>query len=203
MIIGRMNNKIKACLWGGFALVWLAIFGGLFAISRGWIGYLPPIEQLQNPIDKYASQLIAANGEIIGSFAHSGTNRVFVEYKDISPNLIKALVATEDVRFDSHSGIDFRGLARAVVKTGILQQKSGGGGSTITQQLAKMLYSPPSSNFFTRMTKKPVEWVIAAKLERYYTKEEIISMYLNQFDFLYNAVGIKSAAYTYFGKTPA
>ena len=200
--INRMKNKIKAWLWLGFALVWLAIFSGLFAISMGWIGYLPPIEQLQNPIDKYASQLIAADGEIIGSFAHSGTNRVFVEYKDISPNLIKALVATEDIRFESHSGIDFRGLARAVVKTGILQQKSGGGGSTITQQLAKMLYSPPSSNFFTRMMKKPVEWVIAAKLERYYTKEEIISMYLNQFDFLYNAVGIKSAAYTYFGKTP-
>ena len=132
MIIGRMKNKIKACLWIGFALIWLVILGGLFAITRGWIGYLPPIEQLQNPIDKYASQLIAANGEIIGSFAHSGTNRVFVEYKDISPNLIKALVATEDIRFESHSGIDFRGLARAVVKTGILQQKSGGGGSTIT-----------------------------------------------------------------------
>ena len=169
----------------------------------GWIGYLPPIEQLQNPIDKYASQILASDGEVIGSFAHGGSNRVLVDYKDLSPNLVKALIATEDVRFENHSGIDFRSLARAIFKTGILQQKSAGGGSTLTQQLAKMLYSPPSSNFFTRMMKKPVEWVIAAKLERFYTKEEILAMYLNQFDFLYNAVGIKSAAFTYFGKTPA
>ena len=198
-----MKHKIKSLLWLTFALVWISILGGIFAISMGWIGYLPPIEQLQNPIDKYASQVLAADGEVIGSYAHWGSNRVLVDYKDLSPNLVKALIATEDVRFEGHSGIDFRSLARAIFKTGILQQKSAGGGSTITQQLAKMLYSPPSSNFFTRMMKKPVEWVIAAKLERYYTKEEILAMYLNQFDFLYNAVGIRSAAFTYFGKTPA
>ena len=198
-----MKHKIKPWLWLAFSLVWLGILGGIFAISMGWIGYLPPIEQLQNPIDKYASQILASDGEVIGSFAHGGSNRVLVDYKDLSPNLVKALIATEDVRFENHSGIDFRSLARAVFKTGILQQKSAGGGSTLTQQLAKMLYSPPSSNFFTRMMKKPVEWVIAAKLERFYTKEEILAMYLNQFDFLYNAVGIKSAAFTYFGKTPA
>ena len=198
-----MKHKIKPWLWLAFSLVWLGILGGIFAISMGWIGYLPPIEQLQNPIDKYASQILASDGEVIGSFAHGGSNRVLVDYKDLSPNLVKALIATEDVRFENHSGIDFRSLARAIFKTGILQQKSAGGGSTLTQQLAKMLYSPPSSNFFTRMMKKPVEWVIAAKLERFYTKEEILAMYLNQFDFLYNAVGIKSAAFTYFGKTPA
>ena len=198
-----MKHKIKSLLWLTFALVWISILGGIFAISMGWIGYLPPIEQLQNPIDKYASQVLAADGEVIGSYAHWGSNRVLVDYKDLSPNLVKALIATEDVRFEGHSGIDFRSLARAIFKTGLLQQKSAGGGSTITQQLAKMLYSPPSSNFFTRMMKKPVEWVIAAKLERYYTKEEILAMYLNQFDFLYNAVGIRSAAFTYFGKTPA
>ena len=197
-----MKEKIKSGLWLAFALAWLGIFGGIFAISMGWIGYLPPIEQLQNPIDKYASQILASNGEVIGTFAHSGTNRTLVDYKDLSPELVKALIATEDVRFEEHSGIDFRSLARAIFKTGILQQKSAGGGSTISQQLAKMLYSPPSSNFFTRMMKKPVEWVIAAKLERYYTKSEILAMYLNQFDFLYNAVGIRSAAFTYFGKTP-
>ena len=198
-----MKHKIKPWLWLAFSLVWLGILGGIFAISMGWIGYLPPIEQLQNPIDKYASQILASDGEVIGSFAHGGSNRVLVDYKELSPNLVKALIATEDVRFENHSGIDFRSLARAIFKTGILQQKSAGGGSTLTQQLAKMLYSPPSSNFFTRMMKKPVEWVIAAKLERFYTKEEILAMYLNQFDFLYNAVGIKSAAFTYFGKTPA
>ena len=198
-----MTHKIKSRLWLAFALVWFGILGGIFAISMGWIGYLPPIEQLQNPIDKYASQILASDGEVIGSYAHRGSNRVLVDYKELSPHLVKALIATEDVRFEGHSGIDFRSLARAIFKTGILQQKSAGGGSTITQQLAKMLYSPPSSNFFTRMMKKPVEWVIAAKLERYYTKEEILAMYLNQFDFLYNAVGIRSAAFTYFGKTPA
>ena len=198
-----MTHKIKSRLWLAFALVWFGILGGIFAISMGWIGYLPPIEQLQNPIDKYASQILASDGEVIGSYAHGGSNRVLVDYKELSPNLVKALIATEDVRFEGHSGIDFRSLARAIFKTGILQQKSAGGGSTITQQLAKMLYSPPSSNFFTRMMKKPVEWVIAAKLERYYTKEEILAMYLNQFDFLYNAVGIRSAAFIYFGKTPA
>ena len=198
-----MTHKIKSRLWLAFALVWFGILGGIFAISMGWIGYLPPIEQLQNPIDKYASQILASDGEVIGSYAHGGSNRVLVDYKELSPHLVKALIATEDVRFEGHSGIDFRSLARAIFKTGILQQKSAGGGSTITQQLAKMLYSPPSSNFFTRMMKKPVEWVIAAKLERYYTKEEILAMYLNQFDFLYNAVGIRSAAFTYFGKTPA
>jgi len=174
-----MKHKIKSLLWLTFALVWISILGGIFAISMGWIGYLPPIEQLQNPIDKYASQVLAADGEVIGSYAHGGSNRVLVDYKDLSPNLVKALIATEDVRFEGHSGIDFRSLARAIFKTGILQQKSAGGGSTITQQLAKMLYSPPSSNIFTRMMKKPVEWVIAAKLERYYTKEEILAMYLN------------------------
>ena len=198
-----MTHKIKSRLWLAFALVWFGILGGIFAISMGWIGYLPPIEQLQNPIDKYASQVLASDGEVIGSYAHGGSNRVLTNYKDLSPHLVKALIATEDVRFEGHSGIDFRSLARAIFKTGILQQKSAGGGSTITQQLAKMLYSPPSSNFLTRMMKKPVEWVIAAKLERYYTKEEILAMYLNQFDFLYNAVGIRSAAFTYFGKTPA
>ena len=198
-----MTHKIKSRLWLAFALVWFGILGGIFAISMGWIGYLPPIEQLQNPIDKYASQILASDGEVIGSYAHRGSNRVLVDYKELSPHLVKALIATEDVRFEGHSGIDFRSLARAIFKTGILQQKSAGGGSTITQQLAKMLYSPPSSNVFTRMMKKPVEWVIAAKLERYYTKEEILAMYLNQFDFLYNAVGIRSAAFTYFGKTPA
>ena len=198
-----MTHKIKSRLWLAFALVWFGILGGIFAISMGWIGYLPPIEQLQNPIDKYASQILASDGEVIGSYAHGGSNRVLVDYKELSPHLVKALIATEDVRFEGHSGIDFRSLARAIFKTGILQQKSAGGGSTITQQLAKMLYSPPSSNVFTRMMKKPVEWVIAAKLERYYTKEEILAMYLNQFDFLYNAVGIRSAAFTYFGKTPA
>lgn len=125
-----------------------------------------------------------------------------MNYRDLSPDLVKALIATEDVRFTEHSGIDAQGLFRAVVKRGILMQKSGGGGSTITQQLAKQLFSPNADNLMERLFQKPIEWVIAVQLERYYTKEEIINMYLNKFDFLYNAVGIQSAARVYFGTTP-
>lgn len=118
----------------------------------------------------------------------------------MSPYLIKALVATEDERFYEHSGIDFRALGRAIVKRGILGQTNAGGGSTITQQLAKQLYSEKASSTLERLLQKPIEWVIAVKLERYYTKEEILALYLNYFDFLHNAVGIKTAANTYFNK---
>lgn len=157
---------------------------------------------MENPIDKYASQVISSDGKTLATYAHSQDNRIFVNYNDLSPDLVKALIATEDVRFAEHSGIDAQGLFRAVVKRGILMQKSGGGGSTITQQLAKQLFSPSADNVMERLFQKPIEWVIAVQLERFYTKEEIINMYLNKFDFLYNAVGIQSAARVYFGKTP-
>ena len=117
--------------------------------------------------------------------------------------MVDALIATEDARFEDHSGIDLRAVMRAVVKTVILGQKNAGGGSTLTQQLAKQLYTPPSDGFLSRAVQKPIEWMIAIKLERFYSKEEIIKMYLNQFDFLYNAVGIKSAAKVYFNKSAA
>ena len=116
--------------------------------------------------------------------------------------MIDALVATEDSRFEEHSGIDVKALGRVAVKTLLMNQKNAGGGSTLTQQLAKQLYSPTSHGLMQRALQKPIEWMIAIKLERYYSKEEIIKMYLNQFDFLYNAVGIKSAAHVYFGKEP-
>ncbi len=195
-----MERIIIKSLWTVFILICLAIALAFTAIYNGWIGYLPPIEDLQNPIDKYASQLISSEGEVLGSYAFSGGNRVYTPYEEISPYVIKALIATEDERFHEHSGIDFISLGRVIVKTVILQQKSAGGGSTISQQLAKQLYSAPTHSFFERVLQKPIEWVIAAKLERYYSKEEILALYLNQFDFLYNAVGINSAAYTYFGK---
>ncbi len=118
------------------------------------------------------------------------------------PYLIDALISTEDVRYYSHSGIDIIGLGRAVFKTLILNKGESGGGSTITQQLAKLLYSPRANNKLQRVFQKPVEWVIAAKLERFYSKDEIINLYLNKYDFNYNAVGIESAARTYFNKTP-
>ena len=115
---------------------------------------------------------------------------------------MQALVATEDERFYEHSGIDFRALLRAIVKRGIMRQTHAGGGSTITQQLAKQLYSAKAGSVAERVMQKPIEWVIAVQLERFYTKDEILSMYLNHFDFLYNAVGLKTAAKTYFGKEP-
>ncbi|MFC4665507.1 transglycosylase domain-containing protein [Falsiporphyromonas endometrii] len=196
------KKKILKIMWSLFGLFWVFALIIFFMIAEGWIGYMPPIDQLQNPIDKFASQVYSAEGELIGSYSQRGSNRIYVTYKDLSPNIIKALVATEDERFEDHSGIDYKALMRAVILRGILQDKSAGGGSTITQQLAKMLYTPMTKNTITRLMQKPIEWVIATKLERYYTKNEIISMYLNQFDFLYNAIGIRSAAYTYFGKTP-
>ncbi|MEG2819544.1 MAG: transglycosylase domain-containing protein [Muribaculaceae bacterium] len=171
-------------------------------IYNGIIGYMPPVEELKNPTDKFATVIYTADGEEMGRFYQSKGNRVYVDFDDMSQHMVDALIATEDVRYEDHSGIDMRALSRAVIKRGIFRQKNAGGGSTITQQLAKQLYSPSSENIIERAIQKPVEWVIAVKLERYYTKDEIIKMYFNQFDFLNNAVGIKSAAYVYFGKTP-
>ena len=198
----KVTKGILISFWVLFATVVGAIFFLFLAIANGSIGYMPPVEQLENPIDKYASQVISSDGKTLGSYAHSQDNRIYVNYNDLSPDLVKALIATEDVRFAQHSGIDVQGLFRAIVKRGILMQKSGGGGSTITQQLAKQLFSPSADNMMERLFQKPIEWVIAVQLERFYTKEEIINMYLNKFDFLYNAVGIQSAARVYFGKTP-
>lgn len=181
------------------------------AISNGWIGYMPPVEELENPKYKFASEIFSTDidrntGKIeyksIGTWSSERGNRVYVGYEQLSPNLVNALIATEDIRFKEHSGIDIKALFRAIIKRGILLQKNAGGGSTITQQLAKQLYSPSADNPIERMLQKPIEWVIAAKLEKYYTKEEILTMYLNKFDFLNNAVGIKTAAYTYFSKSP-
>lgn len=201
-----MASKITKGILILFWVLYAAAIGAAFAlfasIANGSIGYMPPVEQLENPIDKYASQIISSDGKTLGSYAHSKDNRIYVNYEDLSPYLVNALIATEDIRFTQHSGIDLPGLFRAVVKRGILMKKSGGGGSTITQQLAKQLFSPSADNMMERLFQKPIEWVIAIQLERYYTKEEIINMYLNKFDFLYNAVGIQSASRVYFGKTP-
>jgi penicillin-binding protein 1A len=194
--------KIVRGMWkifGFLILVGIVIFG---LISIGAIGYIPDIEELENPIDKYASQVVSADGQLLFTFSQNKENRIFVKYSDLSPHLIDALIATEDIRFYKHSGIDVIGLGRAIVKTLLLQQEDSGGGSTITQQLAKLLYSPKAGNKFKRMMQKPIEWVIAVKLERYYSKDEIINLYLNKYDFNYNAVGIESAARTYFNKKP-
>lgn len=171
-------------------------------IYHGYIGYMPPVEGLLNPEDRFASRLFTSDGVEMGRFYQSRNNRVYADYSEISPNVINALIATEDERFMQHSGIDIMALSRVLFKTILLRQKNAGGGSTITQQLAKQLYSPESDGLMDRFIQKPVEWAIAVKLERYYTKEEIIKMYLNQFDFLNNVVGIKTAAHVYFNTTP-
>lgn len=198
-IIGK---GLIATLWTIFVVGVVAVFLFLFLIYNGVVGYMPPVEELKNPTDRYASVLYSADGKEIGRYFAGTGNRVYADFDEVSPYVIDALISTEDVRFEDHSGIDMRGLGRVLVKTLIMGNKNAGGGSTLTQQLAKQLYSPSSSGLLTRAMQKPIEWMIAVKLERYYSKEEIIKMYLNQFDFLYNAVGIKSAAHIYFGKEP-
>ena len=197
-----MRKRFIHILWGIFAACVLAVAGAFFAIWFGLIGYMPDIEDLQNPINRFATQVYSADGKVLGTWNLNKENRIVIPYKKMSPYLIKALVATEDERFYEHSGIDFRALGRAIVKRGILGQANAGGGSTITQQLAKQLYSEKAGSTMERLLQKPIEWVIAIKLERYYTKEEILALYLNYFDFLHNAVGIKTAANTYFNKEP-
>ena len=179
--------------FGGILVVWLV----LWLITRGVLGYLPPLEELQNPKNTFASEIISADLQSLGRY-YRYENRVGVQYADLSPTLINALVATEDVRFYDHTGVDFKSMFRAILKLG-----RAGGGSTLTQQLAKQLWSPRANNIFERAMQKPIEWVIATKLERLYSKDEILLMYLNQFDFLYNAVGIQSASQVYFSTTPS
>ena len=197
-----MRKTFIIVLWALLLIGMLATYIIFSAISDGKIGYVPPIEELENPNLKFATQVISDDGKVLGTWSLSKENRLYVGYEDLSPNLVHALVATEDVRFSEHSGIDARAFMRALIKRGVLMQKNAGGGSTITQQLAKQFYSPTADNVMERLLQKPIEWVIAVKLERYYTKEEILTMYLNKFDFLNNAVGIKTAAGTYFSKEP-
>jgi len=177
---------------GGFAGVLL-----LFLLaSWGVFGALPSFAELENPENNLASEIISSDGKTLGTYAIE--NRKPIQFKDLPDNLVKALIATEDERFFEHSGIDFRSLARAISKLG-----KGGGASTITQQLAKNLFTKRASGSAPkRILQKIKEWVVSIKLERQYTKEEIIAMYLNNYDFLNQAVGIRSAARIYFGKEP-
>lgn len=197
--MGKIFVHVMWALLGAFVLTAALAF---WAINNGWIGYMPPVEELQNPINRYATQIYSSEGKIMGTWNYNRENRILVDYSQLAPSLVQALVATEDVRFYDHSGVDFYALGRAIVKRGLLRQKSAGGGSTITQQLAKQLYSGTAHSVMERLLQKPIEWVIAVQLERNYTKDEIIAMYLNYFDFLHNAVGIKTASNTYFGKEP-
>ena len=134
-----MRKKFIFTLWVIFILAIGAVSYTFYAISEGKIGYMPDLQQLENPVDKYASQILSSDGKLIGTWSYSKANRIFVDYADLPPYLIQALIATEDERFEEHSGIDFRALVRVAVKTLLLRQKSAGGGSTITQQLVKQL----------------------------------------------------------------
>lgn len=197
-----MRKAFIHFLWGALGAIVLFVVVAFTSIWFGWVGYMPPVEDLQNPINRFATQVYSADGKVMGTWNFNRENRICVSYSNLSLHLVHALVATEDARFYEHSGIDFIALARAVVKRGIMGRASAGGGSTITQQLAKQLYSETVHSTAERLLQKPIEWVIAVKLERNYTKEEIIALYLNYFDFLHNAVGIKTAANTYFNKEP-
>ena len=197
-----MRKKLIIFLWSAIATVVVVVVVVFALIWNGAIGYMPDMEDLQNPISRFATQIYSTDGKVIGTWNINKSNRIPVPYSKLSPHLVHALVATEDERFYEHSGIDFYALGRAIIKRGILGQTSAGGGSTITQQLAKQLYSHPVRTTAERLLQKPIEWVIAIKLERYFTKEEIIALYLNYFDFLHGAVGIKTAANTYFNKEP-
>ena len=141
MKIDDMRKLFIYFLWTLLVVTVLSAATAIYAINEGWIGYMPPIEDLQNPISRYATQVYSADGKIIGTWNYNRENRILVDYTKLSPSLVHALVATEDVRFYEHSGIDFYALGRAIIKRGLLGQKSAGGGSTITQQLAKQLYS--------------------------------------------------------------
>ncbi len=181
---------------------WGIVIGGftffilLFLLaSWGVFGALPTFEELENPENNLATEIISSDGKTLGKYAYE--NRTPIKFKDLPDNLVKALIATEDERFYEHSGIDFRGTARAILKPG------SGGASTITQQLARMLFTGiKSRNKIKRVLQKVKEWVVAIKLEKQYTKQEIIAMYLNKYDFINQAVGIRSAARIYFGKEP-
>ncbi len=197
-----MKKSVIFTFWSVFIGILLLLSLLVTAMWNGWLGGMPNVAELQNPIDKYASQIYTSDGKLMGTWSIAGSNRIIVDYDQLPQDLIRGLVATEDERFYEHNGIDVIAICRAVVKRLIMGQKSAGGGSTITQQLAKQLFSEQSHTSLQRAMRKPFEWIIALKLERLYTKEEIITMYLNYFDFLHNANGIKNAADVYFSKQP-
>ena len=193
-------RKYTLGFWSLYLAAVICVFALFFSIADGKLGEMPSFKELENPQSLLASEVIARNNVVLGRYFRE--NRSYVTYNQLPVNLVNALIATEDVRFYKHSGIDLRGLFR-VLKGVLFGDSSSGGGSTISQQLAKMLFPRnPFENKMELILRKFKEWVIAVKLEKSYTKEEIITMYLNKYDFLNLAVGIKSAARIYFNKLP-
>ena len=201
----KSNRKYLIWFWAIFSLPFIIIIALFILISKGKMGPMPSFAELENPKYNLAAEVYSDDGVLLGKI--SIENRTWTDYNDLSPYLVNALVATEDIRYYRHSGVDVRGLGRAMFRTILLGQNTGGG-STITQQLAKQLYPRDTSTVssFTRKMRLAVskfkEWQTAVKLENRYTKDEIITMYLNKYDFLYHAIGIKSAARVYFNTTP-
>jgi penicillin-binding protein 1A len=196
------REKFNKYFWIVFVSPFALLILLLLLAAVGGLGYMPNITTLENPKIDLASQVISEDNKVLGAFYYMNQNRTYVDYDELPDYLIKALIATEDRRFYRHSGIDAKGLARVVLKTGLMMQRSSGGGSTITQQLAKLLFHKPPRTKIGRGIQKIKEWIIAVRLEKAYTKEEIITMYFNQFDYLNQAVGIKSAAQVYFSTLP-
>ena len=196
LISRKFKKRLILFLWSGFLAPLLLIALILVFISES---SLPSIDELENPRSNEASAVYSSDGKQIGSFYLS--NRTKVNYNDLSPHLIDALVSTEDIRFYDHSGVDGKALMRAIF--GVFVGKNKGGASTITQQLSKMMFHERPKSKIKRVQQKFAEWIIASRLEKRYTKQEIIAMYFNEFDFLNTAVGIHSAARIYFNKLPS
>lgn len=195
------KKSLYKVLWKIFAFAWIAVILFFVMLSYGWFGFMPSFEELENPKSNLATEVYSSDGEILGFIGIE--NRSNVYFSDLSPNLVNALIATEDVRFYEHSGIDFRSLFRVLGKTIIGGDRSSGGGSTITQQLAKNLFPRERKSKLGLYLSKFKEWVVAVKLEHNYSKTEILAMYLNTVDFGSNSFGIKTAAKTFFDKTPS
>lgn len=203
----NFGKKFQLWFWGLFSFTWVITIGLFVMIGLEMFGPLPSFEELENPKSNLASEVFSEDHEILGYYFQE--LRSPVDFDELSPNLVGALIATEDIRFYKHSGIDARGLARVLVKTIILQQRGSGGGSTITQQLAKNLFPRDTVYRKSAITRKAnlvvtkfKEWITAVKLERNYTKNEILAMYLNKVAFGSQAFGIRSAAKTFFNTTP-
>ena len=181
-------------IWFGLIATVIGIVLLFFSVSQGFLGEMPDVKELENPDIYVASEIISSDGVLLGKFEKEKTQPV--TYKELPPHLVYALYAKEDERFREHSGIDFKSIVRAIYFGG-----ERGGGSTITQQLAKLLFTDNvSKNRLHRAFQKLKEWSVAVSLERIYTKEEIITLYFNKFDFLYNANGIEMASKVYFNK---
>lgn len=190
------NKKFILIFWGIvlFPVLFLVLL--ITATNAGLFGELPGFEELENPDPDLASEIVSSDMVVLGKYYYH--NRSNIHYRELSPNLIQALKATEDIRFEEHSGVDIRGLFRAVFRVG-----TSGGGSTLTQQLAKNLFPRKNEHGFKFLIRKIKEWIIAVKLEKSYTKPEIMAMYLNTVEFGHNSFGVKSASKTFFNKLPS